>query len=296
MDQIIETFIKDCKTRGLSSLTQKTYSYILKDFQEARKIDLKAVSRDDLKDYLSDLRNQGLSRNTIKTRFSAFATFYDYLVEEKVIDSNPVRGISRRYLYSYKRQKDRRKIISIEEASRLVNSILDSRDRAIVMFLFKTGLRRQELSDIDISDISLETNTIRLKATPKRSNRTVYFDNEAAEALEMWLRFRDQRNNKDSKALFFGIRGHRLSGTAIQEMVKKYAMRIGLHKNGQLEDRFTPHCCRHWFTTHLRKAGMPREFIQELRGDVGKEAIDIYDHIDLQELRESYLAYMPKLT
>jgi integrase/recombinase XerD len=40
---------------------------------------------------------------------------------------------------------------------------------------------------------------------------------------------------------------------------------------------------------------MPREFIQELRGDARKEAIDIYDHIDRKELRESYLAHIPQL-
>jgi integrase/recombinase XerD len=40
---------------------------------------------------------------------------------------------------------------------------------------------------------------------------------------------------------------------------------------------------------------MPREFIQELRGDVRKETIDIYDHIDKEELRESYLAHIPQL-
>ncbi|UEC42055.1 MAG: hypothetical protein METHAR1v1_310023 [Methanothrix sp.] len=55
------------------------------------------------------------------------------------------------------------------------------------------------------------------------------------------------------------------------------------------------YCCRHWFTTHMRRSGMPREFIQELRGDVRKEAIDIYDHIDKKELRESYLAHIPQL-
>lgn len=40
---------------------------------------------------------------------------------------------------------------------------------------------------------------------------------------------------------------------------------------------------------------MSREFIQELRGDVRKEAIDLYDHIDKKGLRESYLAHIPKL-
>ena len=79
--------------------------------------------------------------------------------------------------------------------------------------------------------------------------------------------------------------------------VTKAAELVGLHNptSDRTEDHFSPHCCRHWFTMHLRRAGMSREFIQELRGDVMREAIDIYDHIDLKELKESYLAHIPQL-
>ena len=80
-------------------------------------------------------------------------------------------------------------------------------------------------------------------------------------------------------------------------MIRAAAIRTGLHNasSDRMEDHFSPHCCRHWFTTHLRRAGMPREFIQELRGDARREAIDIYDHIDREELRKSYLAHGPQL-
>jgi integrase/recombinase XerD len=93
------------------------------------------------------------------------------------------------------------------------------------------------------------------------------------------------------------VKGTRLQSAAVDILVREAAERIGLHNHSseKLEEKFTPHCCRHWFTTHLRRAGMPREFIQELRGDVRKEAIDIYDHIDKKELKESYLAHMPRL-
>jgi site-specific recombinase XerD len=53
--------------------------------------------------------------------------------------------------------------------------------------------------------------------------------------------------------------------------------------------------CRHWFTTHLRRNDMRREFIKELRGDSRNEAIDIYDHIDKKELKRAYLAAIPML-
>ncbi|WP_394357583.1 hypothetical protein [Methanothrix sp.] len=63
----------------------------------------------------------------------------------------------------------------------------------------------------------------------------------------------------------------------------------------RLEDHFSPHCCRHWLCTHLFRAGMRREYIKELRGDSRKEAFDLYNHIDLKELREAYLACIPQL-
>ena len=63
---------------------------------------------------------------------------------------------------------------------------------------------------------------------------------------------------------------------------------------GSLNKKFTTHCFRHFFTTHLRRSGMPRELIQELRGDRRGDAIDIYDHIDPEELRRSYLQHVPR--
>ncbi|HPS89783.1 MAG TPA: hypothetical protein PLC35_07410 [Methanosarcina vacuolata] len=47
--------------------------------------------------------------------------------------------------------------------------------------------------------------------------------------------------------------------------------------------------------TWVRRACMPRAFIQELRGDSRGEAIDIYDHIELDELKASYLQHIPQL-
>jgi integrase/recombinase XerD len=74
-------------------------------------------------------------------------------------------------------------------------------------------------------------------------------------------------------------------------------MRVGLHDltSDRLEAKFTPHCCRHWHATHLLQAGMRREYVQWLRGDKIKEAIDIYYHINPEDVRKSYLAHIPQL-
>ena len=179
----------------------------------------------------------------------------------------------------------------------MVASTIDTRNRAILLLLFKTGIRRNELVTLDINDVDLEEQVVILKPTGKRSNRTVFFDDEAGRALARWLKSRELRCKKDPKALFLNNLGLRLSNGGVDTVVREAAMRVSLHdqKSDRLEDKFTPHCCRYWFTTHLRRKGMPREFIQELRGDVRREAIDTYDIIDEKELRESYLARMPKL-
>ena len=59
-------------------------------------------------------------------------------------------------------------------------------------------------------------------------------------------------------------------------------------------DHFSPHNLRHCFTTYLLENGMKREYVQELRGDALKDAVNIYNHISKEKLREAYLAAMPQ--
>jgi integrase/recombinase XerD len=106
-----------------------------------------------------------------------------------------------------------------------------------------------------------------------------------------------EMNEKRLATLFFNAEGERLNRSGVYNLVVDAAQRVDLHnpESERLEDHFGPHCCRHWFCTHLFRAGMMREFIKELRGDVRREAIDIYDHIDKKELKESCLAHIPQL-
>jgi len=137
-----------------------------------------------------------------------------------------------------------------------------------------------------------------LKPHPKRSNYLVFFDDECARILRRWIKTREgYAINLRCKAPFVNERGGRLKRHGVYHAVTKHAERIGLHdsKSKRMEDHFTPHCCRHWFTTHLRRNDMRREFIKELRGDARREAMDIYDHIDRKELKRANLAAIPIL-
>jgi len=302
-EELLKSFAEDCRLRGMTDESIRRYKSSLRiflKFLEQKEVSLDSVDMVVLRDFLRYLRFERKAKEkTLENYFSALSAFYDYLAFEGLVSSNVILPFRRRYLRRYKNGYDdpERRLLSVEEMSRLVNSIMDPRDKAIAVLLAKTGIRRGELLRIDVDDINWEDYSIMLKPTPKRSNRVVFFDDECAIVLRRWLRVREKLNPK-TNALFISYNTlDRLSRNGVWNAIVKYAKRLGFHdpNSPRLEDHFGPHCFRHWFTTWLLRNGMPREYVKELRGDKRREAIDIYHHIDKEELRRAYLACIPKL-
>jgi integrase/recombinase XerD len=301
--QLIKQFCEDCRLRDMTDESIKRYRsslQIFADYLATNGIGVDEVDAEVLKGFLRYIRfDRGVKHKTVKNYFSALSAFLDYLAFESIINTNIVLPFRKRYLKRYKDGYDdpERKLLSVEEMSRLVNSMMDPRDKAVDVLLAKTGVRRGELLRIDIDDLNWEDYSITLKPTPKRSNRTVFFDDECAIAVKRWLRVREKLNPKTKALLVSYNTLGRLSRNGLWASVVKYARRLGFHNpdSPRLEDHFGPHCFRHWFTTWLLRNDMPREYVKELRGDKRKEAIDIYHHIDKEQLRKAYLACIPKL-
>lgn len=304
--ELLEEFLLDAEVQGLTEKTRVTYRSDLEYFIDWLDCGLREVGRHELKGFLAHLKTErtardgttGLKPNTRNTYFSAINSCFKYLEWEGYIEDNPVPAFRERYMdNSRSSSSSKRQLISVEEMSSLVHSILDVRDRALVLTLAKTGIRRGELVTIDVGDVDWDDQSITLKPTPKRTNRLVFFDGECAQSLRRWMDARSTDDDIETEALFTNQHGTRLGRNSIYRAVTKHAENVGLHDpdSVDLQERFTPHCCRHWYTTHLRRSGMNREFIKELRGDTRGDAIDIYDHIDKRELRQAYLAHIPTL-
>ncbi len=301
MDSIIKEFERDCKVRGMAERSIDSYHTCIRAYGEylaSHEKNFLTAKKDDLVSFIESLRlEKGLSIMTVKRYLAALSSLCEYLVFKEQIQTNYVRPVRSRYIRSYKETPEGRKLISVEDMASLINCTLDIRDKAVITLLAKTGIRRNELVTLDISDVDLIENKIRLKPTAKRTNRTVFFDDECSFILRRWLAIRQDANKKNIPALFLNAEGERLNRSGVYNLVTEAARRAGLHDptSERLEDHFTPHCCRHWLCTHLFRAGMRREYIKELRGDSRKEAFDLYNHIDLKELKEAYLAAIPQL-
>jgi integrase/recombinase XerD len=313
-EQLLIDFFKDCKLRNMTQKTVENYKSATKIFSNyLHEVHLNLLSLDGVenKDILEDFykyltQKRQVSHARVKIYFSALNCLYDFLEYKGFIKNNIVLIVRRRYVRQYKKGyvPAQRKIIDVEDMKNFLNSIVSLRDKTIALLFVKTGMRRGELISIDIDNIDFVEKTITLKpAFHKRSNRTLFFDEECEKMLKQWILRRKYIAHPTEKALFVNDFGKRLQRSGVYEGIVKWAKRyyergkklpLFNGKSDRLEDHFSCHNLRHCFTTYLRRNGMPREFIRELRGDQRREVIDIYYHIDYKDLKKSYLACMPK--
>ena len=243
---LIQRFHEDCDLRGMVSTME--YIYRVKEyctFLESRGKTPLNVGREDLKAFLSQLKARELKFGTIKRVYTCVSAFCEFLIAEELVEYNSILPFRKYYLRRYKNDNDSesRKLIGVEDASRLVNSILDSRDKCILVLLFKTGMRVGELTSLDVTDVDLDKCEVTLKLKKKRSNRVLYLDDESIAVLQRWLVARKNRKGAEDHALFLSKIGSRIKKRSVEEVIEKHAERLGLHNPGaRLEDRFTPHC------------------------------------------------------
>lgn len=308
-EDLIDEFQLYQKSVDRSDWTIRSCNSTLNMFlEEIGDKDLTEIGIDELKEFFVYIKdrpgNNGrdtVSAETVRKHINNLASFYNYLEFEEYITKSPVDKFRQKflnpYLKSHQSDGDKRQIVSVQEMRELIQCIMNPRDKAICLTLAKTGIRAGELLELDVGDIKWDESKLRLKENNKRTNTIVFFDGETARGLKSWMNIRDGLANEDEDALFVTQYGNRMSHKSLIKMVKKYAKRVDLHDENSkhMEDKFTPHCFRHWFTTELRKSGMSREYIKELRGDTRSETMDGYYHITEEELKEEYLDHIPRL-
>jgi integrase/recombinase XerD len=226
VETLISDFDRDCKARRYAIRTIESYVSHIRCFLSLSEVD---ADYEDLKSFLIHIRDEkGYTLATCNNYFASLSTFYDFLEFEKIVERNLVPAFRKRYLRSYKKQytPESRQLIDIEAMKQLVNAPEYLVYRTFILFLAKTGVRRNELITLDRADLDLNNLTVHLKHTAKRSNRTVFFDKETKAFLEAYLAERTD----SSPALFVGRQGsHRITRNQVYDVVSGYAEKLGLH-------------------------------------------------------------------
>jgi integrase/recombinase XerD len=302
-EKLIADYKADCQLRDMTYHSIRSYVSEIKIFSEFLKkhnYDILKINNNVLEHFLEYLQKERkVSKSRIENYFSALSSFYDYLLYKETVSKNIILPFRKRFIRSFKKgaSPQTRKLISVDEMKNFINSIIPIRDKAIALLFAKTGIRRGELLGIEVDDIVWNEKKIILKPRHKRTNCIVFFDEETEYILKKWVKQREQLVNNGVTALFVSDYGTELKRSGVYNAVTRWAKKLGYYNtdSDKLKDHFSCHNFRHWFTTHLIRNGMPREYVKELRGDIRSEAIDIYHHIDERELKKSYLSSIPKL-
>jgi site-specific recombinase XerD len=295
-EELIVKFEDDLITAGQAKNTRSTYVGAVRQFSKFMNGNLLNVTKNDLRAYLNTFREQDRRKSTVKFHFTALSEFYECMVEDEIMSANPITASFReRYLRQYKAASGTRYSPTTEEVKRLVGSIINTRDLAIIIIAFKCALRRNEIRSLDITSVNMEKRELLLTPTPKRTNLRVFFDDECAQCIERWIKRRGAVNANNSSALFLSRNGERMSPQSIDDAFRKYARAAGF-TGTRIEEKLTIHCARHWNGSALYKAGMRTEFIEFLRGDKGKTSFSsTYLHLDLEQVKAEYERCIPSL-
>ncbi len=263
--------------RKLSGNTIKSYFNDLKDFDMYFKGNLLNLKYDDIQQYISSLNDR--SSRTVSHYLTVINSFYEFLINDKIINDNPCRNIA-----SPKVPKKLPTYLTEEEVDKLLDITLvtpyDYRNKAMLELLYATGLRISELINLKITDIDPNNDFVRVFGKGKKE-RIVPVSDYVLNYRNVILK------DKVSDYLFISNNLTNITRQGFFKIIKKECKRAGIEKN------VSPHVLRHSFATHLLKHGADLRVIQELLGHEDISTTQIYAHLVNERLKEDY-AYHPR--
>jgi integrase/recombinase XerC len=298
MQQYIDRFADYLKyQRNASAHTLRNYLSDLDQFHEylcpkgsggeRGDIDIQQIDHITIREYMAKLYEDKRKKTSIARKLATLRTFFKFLCREQLLEQNPARLVS-----SPRLEKRLPKVISIDEVVQFIetpdtDTVLGTRDRAIIELLYATGCRVSEIAGMNIDDIDLKHATIRVRGKG-RKERFVPFGSKAYGALTAYLHARSAllaeapEHKRDAKVVFLNYQGTRLTTRSIGRLIEKYVKECALAQN------ISPHSLRHSVATHLLSAGADLRAIQELLGHARLSTTQIYTHVSIEQLMQVY--------
>ena len=279
--------------RNRSDLTIKNYGEDLRAFKEFYGNlegchSWKSVDSDIIRDWMESMMDKGNNATSINRRLSALRSFYRFALARKLVDKDPVHGVTGpkkgRPLPQFLKENEMDRLL---DAGSWTEGFEDVRDRTIIMTFYETGIRLSELIGLD--DCMVDFSNRQLKVTGKRNKqRVIPFGEELLATLRDYMKCRDKEVNLQSEALFVTAKGQRMTSSQVREAVRK-----NLSKVCTLKKR-TPHVLRHTFATAMlnNKAGI--ESVKKLLGHESLSTTEIYTHTTFEQLKREYYSAHPR--
>ena len=283
----INDFLSYLETvKQLSNHTTNSYRRDLNkfsDFLSDSAIDTwQEVRESEVRSYINKERRRGLNPRSIQRILSSCRSFFNYLLQERIIDKSPAENIS-----SPKSSSLLPKAMDADLVHRLLdfkpNGIFEVRDKAIAELLYSSGLRLSELCDLDLSSLDIKERICRVLGKGKKT-RDIPVGKKAIQSIRDWMLYRKElieSKQTETKALFLNNKGSRISPRSVQLRLEKLCVSRGL-------PGINPHMLRHSFASHVLESSGDLRAIQEMLGHSDIGTTQIYTKLDFQHLSKVY--------
>lgn len=244
-----------------------------------------------LKQHINSLRLSGIKPRTIALKVAALRSFFNLLQAQQLRADNPAQ-----YLTVPKAARDLPKNLAVDQINHLLNfdssdDILASRDKAILELFYSSGLRLDELVNINITDIDWQQKLIRVLGKGNKQ-RIVPVGTVALTAIQHWLSLRPAFSQllpeHDKLALFVSKQHKRISARHVRQRVQLWASQQGLNQH------LHPHMLRHSFASHMLESSQDLRAVQELLGHANLSTTQVYTHLDFTHLAKVYDSAHPR--
>ncbi|MBF0349855.1 MAG: tyrosine-type recombinase/integrase [SAR324 cluster bacterium] len=295
MKQLIHQFIDQLKQQKYSANSLSNHQRDLKRFEkwlggsdtkEITLFDLQVLKKTNIEEYLTEM-SETMKPRTIARHISTLKLFFDFLESQGHIEHAPT------YLIEFPDyQMELPELLSFQEVEALLESppqshYLGLRDRSMLELAYSSGLKVNELLNLNVEDLFLDLEFVKIRG---KRHRMVPITRKAIEMLHEYLaQARENRLlNKEDPCLFPGRNGTRMSRMGYWAMITKHARRIGITRP------INARVIRHSFAAHLIQNGMDLDHVMTLMGYVDMDAMLRYAHINRPDYFEVYLKAHPR--
>ncbi|MGA5690640.1 tyrosine-type recombinase/integrase [Cytobacillus pseudoceanisediminis] len=276
--KILNEYLLSLKLANKAEATVIKYRWILERFFSECKISLEALTSDDVLNWLNEF-SLDKKPKTVDLVLSSLSSFFQFCLAEEYLESMVIKKRWRQKI-----PQSLPKYLTEQDYARVKKSAedLSPRDRSLILFLFSSGCRSSEASQLNIKDVNIEKRTAEVKGKGKKI-RYVHFSEECALVLKDYLK---TRTGDMEKPLFMNKFGKRLTKSGI------YGITTKLGKLARLNQSLHPHCCRHTFATNMLARGADLEFIADEMGHANLNTTRVYARIPTEDM---ILAYQNKM-
>jgi site-specific recombinase XerD len=288
----LKLFDSDLRRRGMAEKTRRAYGIDLGQFAlwcTAQGLGPADVGPRDLRRYAAALSGREAVAATVARKLAALRAFYRTMREHGEVAQSPADLVP-----APKRPRTLPKVLRPDELARLLDRIpahtpLEVRDRALLEVAYGSGLRSEELVDLDLISLDFDDELLRVEGKGAKT-RVVPVGEYALNALRPYLeRARPALATGDGEpALFLSKSGRRLSTSDVRRRLRVWA------RKAALQGGVSPHALRHSFATHLLDGGADLRAIQELLGHASLSTTQIYTRVESARLKSAYARSHPR--